>query len=126
MHPASTSIKAFGLYVIVTGIALVLAPVLLLAPLGIATPTEIWVRVLGALAVVIGYYYWACGVAGAVDFFRASVRGRMLFAGLIVLLVAAFAAPAQLLLFGVIDLAGAAWTAQGLRKTASNEAAPAP
>ena len=126
MHPASTSIKAFGIYVIVTGIALVLAPVLLLAPLGIAIPTEIWVRVLGALVVVVGYYYWACGEAGAVDFFRASIRGRILFAGLVVLLVAAFAAPVQLLLFGAIDLAGAAWTAQGLRKTASNEATPAP
>jgi hypothetical protein len=115
MHPASASIKYFGLYVALTGIGLAVAPALVLTPLGVAAPTEIWVRVLGVLALVVGYYYWVCGRADAVEFFRASIRGRILFAVLLLLLVAVFSAPVQLLLFGVIDLVGAAWTAQGLR-----------
>jgi len=70
----------------------------------------------GALAVVVGYYYWSCASSGAVVFFKASVRGRCLFAVLVVALVAVFQAPLQLLLFAALDLAGAAWTRQALRQ----------
>ena len=119
MHPASNSIKYFGLYAIATGLGLVFVPGLVLAPLGIAAPTEIWIRVVGALAIPLGYYYWACGSANMVEFFRASIRGRLLFAVIVVLLIAAFSAPLQMLLFAAIDLAGAAWTFQGLRRSAN-------
>jgi hypothetical protein len=115
MHRASRSIKYFGVYVAITGIGLALAPALVLATLGLPAPTDIWIRVLGVLALVVGYYYWACGSGEVIEFFRASVRGRVLFAALTVLLVVAFSAPLQLLLFAVLDLLGAAWTAQGLR-----------
>ncbi len=119
MHPATNSVKYFGLYAIVTGIGLVLVPGLVLAPLGIAAPTEVWIRVVGALAIPLGYYYWACGSAGLVAFFRATIPGRVVFAATTVLLIVAFSAPMQLLLFAAIDLAGAAWTFHGLRKGAT-------
>ena len=119
MHPASNSIKFFGVYAIATGIGLVLVPGLVLAPLGIATPTEIWIRVVGALAIPLGYYYWASGSSDLVAFFRATIPGRLVFAATTVLLIVAFSAPIQLLLFAAIDLAGAAWTALGLRKAAA-------
>ena len=115
MHPASRSIQVFGIYVVITGLGLAFAPALVFAPLGLATPAEVWVRVLGVLAIVVGYYYWSCGRAGAVAFFEASVRGRVLFAALCVVLILAFAAPLQLLLFGLVDVVGAAWTFHGLR-----------
>jgi hypothetical protein len=121
MHPATPSIKYFGLYVALTGLGLMVAPGLVLAPIGVAAPSEVWIRVVGAISIVLGYYYWASGTAGAVGFFRATVRGRILFAALTLLLVVLFAAPGQLLLFGVIDLVGAAWTAQGLRKAARHD-----
>lgn len=116
MHPASASIKYFGLYVVVIGAGLLLAPGPLLAPLGIPNPTEVWIRVAGALALVVGYYYWTCGNADTVEFFRATVRGRIAFAALMILLILLFAAPVQLALFAAIDLAGAAWTARGLKQ----------
>lgn len=119
MHPASFSIKVFGIYVVITGLGLTVAPDLFLAPLGIAAPKEIWIRVLGALAIVVGYYYWACAKAGAVAFYEASTRGRPLFAVLCLVLIVVFQAPMQLVLFGLIDIAGAAWTWQGLRKAAA-------
>ncbi len=125
MHPASNSVKYFGLYAIVTGVGLVLVPGLVLSPLGIATPAEIWIRVVGALAIPLGYYYWVCGSSNVVAFFRARIRGRIVFAATTVLLIATFSAPIQLLLFAAIDLAGAAWTALGLRKAASVQAQPA-
>jgi hypothetical protein len=115
MHPAAASVKYFGVYVIVTGLGLMLMPALVLAPLGVPAPTEVWIRVVGALATVVGYYYWACGTANAVAFFRATVGGRIAFAALMGLLIVLFSAPTQLVLFAAVDLAGAAWTARGLR-----------
>ncbi len=100
-----------------------LAPGIVFAPLGIPTPTEVWIRVVGALASVVGYYYWHCGNAGAVAFFHATVRGRIAFAALMVFLIILFAAPVQLLLFAAVDLAGAAWTAWALRQSAGMQAA---
>lgn len=116
MDGVKLSIKAFGIYVVVTGLGLVLAPGLTLGPLGMAVPTEIWIRVLGAVAIVLGYYYWTCGVAGSMPFIQATLRGRMLFAGLCILLIVSFSAPLQLLLFALVDIAGAAWTAAAMRK----------
>jgi hypothetical protein len=118
VHPAATSITTFGLYAVATGVSLTLVPDLVLSALGIPAPTEVWIRMVGALAVPLGYYYWACGRANAVAFFQATVPGRIVFAALIALLVARFAAPVQMLLFAAIDLAGAAWTAHGLRAAA--------
>ncbi len=119
MHPASTSIKVFGLYVVITGLGLVFAPGLVLAPMGLPVPAEVWIRVLGVVAAILGYYYWVCGNANLVEFFRASIRGRIGFAVLVVLLIVLFKAPLQLLLFAGVDLAGAVWTALAMRKQAA-------
>lgn len=115
MRSSALSIKAFGVYVILTGLGLVIAPAMLLSMFGLPAPSEIWVRVLGALALVVGYYYWACGTAGAKTYFRASIVGRLLFCAQCILLVLLAAAPLQLIIFGVIDVIGAAWTAYALR-----------
>ncbi|MBL8479164.1 MAG: hypothetical protein JNK59_07640 [Sterolibacteriaceae bacterium] len=108
MNSSAFSIKAFGVHVVLTGITLVLAPNFLLSLFGLAATTETWVRVVGALAPVVGFYYWTCGVAGATALFRATPVGRPLFCALCVGLVIFAGAPWQLLLFGVVALLGAA------------------
>lgn len=115
MRSSAFSILVFGVYVIFMGLGLMIAPALVLPIFGLPAPGEIWVRVLGALALVVGYYYWACGRAGAKAFFKASIVGRLLFCALCVLLVLLADAPLQLIIFGVIDVAGALWTAYALR-----------
>jgi hypothetical protein len=119
MQSSAFTIKIFGVYVVLTGIGLVLTPNLILGLFGFAPTSEIWVRVLGALAVILGYYYWACGTAGAKAFFKATIPGRVGFAALCVGLVVAAGAPLPLLAFGVVDLVGAAWTFLALRKEGS-------
>lgn len=115
MQSSSFTIKAFGVYVLLTGIALLVAPNLTLSPLGFAPTSEIWIRVLGALAAIVGYYYWACGAADAKAFFRATIPGRLGFCALCMALVALAGAPLPLLVFGLVDVLGAAWTFIALR-----------
>lgn len=112
--PAAATVNLFGFYALFTGIALMLAPAMLLGLFGIAAPTEVWVRVLGVLAIVVGFYYISCARRNDTPFFRVTVPGRLLFAALTVLLVVAFAAPWQLMLFGAVDVLGALWTRHAL------------
>ena len=119
MNSASLSMKVFGGYVAVIGVGLLLAPALVFAPLGLPAPADAWVRVLGALSIVVSYYYWRCGSEGVTAFMRASVMGRMIFAVLCVALVATRTGPIQLLLFGAIDALSALWTARALKSAAA-------
>ncbi|TWO69922.1 hypothetical protein FN976_16355 [Caenimonas sedimenti] len=116
-HTAFT-IKAFGIYVVVTGLGLLLAPNLMLGMLGVPEAREVWIRVLGSLAIVVGYYYIACAAGNAHAFFRATIPGRIAFFALGVGLVLLAGAPWTLILFGLADLAGAAWTWSALRAEA--------
>lgn len=112
---AAQSVKIFGAYLILVGAFLAIAPNLLLSLFGFAEAKEVWVRVLGIVAAVIGYYYWYAGAANARAFFVASVHGRVfVFAAFLALVLLGHAAP-PLVLFGVVDLAGAVWTYLALR-----------
>jgi len=112
---ATLSIRVFAIYLLVLGPALILAPALVLGPFGIPVPTDVWVRVVGVLATVLGIYYLQASRFGLVPFYRATVLSRVI----VFVSFAAFAlvglAPATLVLFGAVDLAGAVWTAVGLR-----------
>lgn len=112
--PAST-IKVFGAYVILIGLTLLLIPNTMLALMGAPEAKDAYVRVLGALAVVLGYYYWVCGVAGSASFIKATIPGRVAFFLMGLGLVAWADAPPTLILFGLVDVAGAAWTFLALR-----------
>ena len=123
MASAATTIKLFGVYVILTGLTLLLTPNLLLALFGTPEAKEIWIRVLGALAIVVGYYYWACAAGNARAFFAASVQGRFLFFALGLALIVLAGAPWTLALFGLVDVAGAVWTLAALRAEAKTPVA---
>jgi hypothetical protein len=115
MKSAALTVKVFGVYVALTGLALLFAPNVLLPLLGLPKTIEIWVHVLGALALVVSYYYWACGSANVRAFFVASVQGRMIFCAACLAMVIGADAPRVLLAFGLVDLAGAGWTLAALR-----------
>lgn len=115
MKSAALTAKVFGVYAAVMGLALLFVPNTVLPLLGFPQTGETWVRVAGALALVLGWYYWACGVANARAFFVASVQGRMVFCAACLLLVAWADAPRTLILIGLVDIAGASWTLVALR-----------
>jgi hypothetical protein len=115
MSRAARSILIFGVYIVVVGVLLSTAPHVLLGPLGFPDPQEPWIRVLGVVVIVLGSYYVQAARQEVTSFFRWTIRGRIgILAGFSLLVVAGQVAPA-LILFGVVDAAGAAWTALELR-----------
>jgi hypothetical protein len=113
---AARSLQAFGLYLCIAGAGLLLVPALLLSPMGLTVTDDIWVRVVGILALALG----ACDFLAGREVVAVLIHGsvwRRLAAGIgIGLLVLLGLAPAALLLFAAVDIAAALWTAMALRR----------
>jgi hypothetical protein len=105
----------FSIYLFVLGSILVVVPNLLLAPFGFPHTSEVWVRVVGVLVVILGYYYLTAARAELTPFLRATVVGRSAVLVTLIAFVVLGFAPPILILLGVIDAAAAAWTGWALR-----------
>ncbi len=109
------SVTVFGFYLVGVGLSFVLTPNLLLPLFGFPTTTEVWVRIVGLLSAILGTYFLYCARHDQRYFFQATVFCRILFSlGLVAFALLGLGGP-MLILFGLIDLAGAAWTALALR-----------
>lgn len=110
MSASATSVFVFGIYLLVVGTGFLLVPNMVLPMFKFPKTTEPWIRVLGLVVIVLGFYYLVGSYHELSPFLWATVIGRFaVFAGFF-LLVAAKKAQPMLVLFGVIDAAGAVWT----------------
>ena len=118
MSKSAKSVLVFGIYLVVMGIGFLLVPNTVLGFFGLPSTAEPWIRVVAMLILILSYYYIHTSRNEDKAFFRLTVHAR---ASVIVFFVA-FAllsiAPATLILFGVVDLLGAVWTALTLRSEA--------
>lgn len=119
MSNSARSILVFGIYLIVSGLSFIFIPNVVLPLFGFAATTEVWIRMVGLLAAILGMYFLYSVRHDDRLFFRATIYARLIFFGG----VAAFALSGwgspMLVLFGLIDLAGAAWTWLSLRAEAA-------
>ncbi len=112
---ATQSVRVFGVYLIILGLALMVIPNLVLAPFGIPPTPEVWLRVVGVLVSAIGYLYLVAAHNALLPFYRATVAARtFVFLSFAIFVLLKLAHPA-LALFGAVDVAGAAWTFFTLR-----------
>lgn len=110
------SLLVFGLYmVLVVGLGFMVMPMPILRFFALEAGDDVWIRFVGMLALIIGFYYIQVARAGLERFFPWTVVGRLYAAGFMVLLVVGKLVGASLLLFAAIDSAGALWTWFGLR-----------
>jgi len=123
MSKSATSVKVFAGYLLLLGLALVLSPNTLLRAFRMAPTGEVWIRVVGMLVLVLAFYYWNAARNELRSFFRWTVAARTSVLLFFIAFVVADLASPMLILFGVIDLAGAAWTALALRGEAGHQAA---
>jgi hypothetical protein len=110
------SLQAFGWYLCGTGALLLLAPALVLAPLNLPVPQDVWIRILGVVALALGYTDVMTSKAGIVQMFWASVWRRAAAGVALLTLVMMSIAPTTVVLFALVDMGAAAWTALALRR----------
>jgi hypothetical protein len=119
MSKAARSVWVFSIYLFILGAVLVIVPNALLSPFGFPETHEVWVRVVGMLVVILGYYYLTAARSESTPFLRATVVGRCAVLVFFIVFVGVGLAPPTLILFGVIDAAAAAWTGMALAKDRS-------
>lgn len=117
MSKAAISVLVFGIYLIVIGLGFLLAPNLPLDLLGFPTTTEPWIRVMAILLLVLAYYYIQAARNEMTGFLRFTVHTRAAVIVFFVAFVVLGLAQPMLILFGVVDLLAAIWTAFALRTT---------
>lgn len=117
LHDPVLASRVFGLYLAASGTGFFVAPKVLLPLLGLAAPTEVWIRIVGILTMILGMYFTYCAQPGQRRFFQATVIARLMFFSGVLVLVATGLAPPLLAAFGVVDLAGAGWTQFALAKS---------
>jgi hypothetical protein len=118
MRTSEKSLLAFAVYLVGMGLGLVAMPGLVLGLLGFPPVTDVWSRVVGLLALLLAFYYFQAARAGVEALVRWSVPGRVAVALGFAALVAAGQAGPMLIGLGLVDLAGALWTAWALRREA--------
>jgi hypothetical protein len=115
---ARTSMRVWGYYLAATGGILVGSPNTLLGVVGLPHTDEVWIRVVGMLVWILAYASFQSYRTANAEYMRWSVNARFavpfFFAGFVAV---GWIGP-QILPFGLIDAAGAAWTFWALRADA--------
>lgn len=123
MTRAAFSVFVFSIYLYVLGFVLVVAPNALLGLFRIPETNDVWVRVVGMLVAIIGYYYSTAARAELTPIFRASGFARLSVLVFFIAFVLLGFAPPVLIVFGLIDAACAVWTLVALRGAGPESAA---
>ena len=122
MNKARFSLLVFGLYLIfVVGLGFLLMPFFILNLFGLSAGDDVWIRFVGMLASIIGFYYVQVARVGLDRFIPWTVAGRYYAAGLMVLLVVLGKTGPGMLLFAAIDAAAAIWTWLAFRSVHSRQ-----
>ena len=115
MSKAAISVFVFGIYLVLNGATLSLAPNFMLASLKQPPTNDPFIRCLGVVVLVLGLYYIQAGRQDVLPFFRWTTWGGPIVLLSFIGLVAARLAPPVLIGFGVVDALGAVWTFFALR-----------
>jgi hypothetical protein len=117
MSNSAKSMLVFGIYLLTAGVTLLIIPNVFLGVLGLPTTNEVWIRVIGMLLFLISFYYILGARNELLVFFRWTVYTRgSAFIFFIIFVLLGLVKPIILLL-GVIELAGATWTALALKSS---------
>lgn len=115
MSKSAKSMLVFGIYVIVLSTVLFFAPNELLRLFHVPPTNEAWIRLLAMMMGLMGIYNILAARRELTDFFRWTIYGRSSVIFILGGLVLLDLLPPIIILFGVIDLLSAIWTAMALR-----------
>ena len=116
MSYAAKTIFIFGLYMVITGLVLLIVPEVLFNVADHPTPPDVMSRIAGMLLLLFSYMYFRSALDEVTQFFHWTVHMRpFIIVFLIVFYLLDLASPI-IITFGVIDLVGALWTWWAIRK----------
>ena len=121
MSRSATSVFVFSIYLYILGFVLVVSPGTLLRIFSFPEADGLWIRVVGMLVIILGFYYSHAARAELRPFFVWTVIGRTSVLLFFIAFVIAGLAPPALILFGAIDFAAAMWTLIAMRSDVATQ-----
>ena len=115
MSKSALSLFVFSIYLYLLGFVLVVTPDTLLRIFKFPDADGLWIRVVGMLVIILGFYFSHAARAEIRPFFFSTVIGRISVLLFFIAFVVAGLAPPALILFGLIDFAAAMWTFLAMR-----------
>jgi hypothetical protein len=109
----------FSVYLYLLGFVLVVTPDTLLRIFKFPETDGLWIRVVGMMVIILGFYFSHVARAEIRPFFVWTVIARTSVLLFFIAFVIAGLAPPALILFGVIDFAAAMWTLFAIRSEAT-------
>lgn len=116
MNSLVSAMYAQIFYMIGMGVGFLFIPNIILPLFGFAPSNEVWIRILGALALCFASYYYAMTSQQNITFFWATVWGRYGFCACLAVLVLLQIGPTPLYLFAALETVLAIWTHWALLK----------
>jgi hypothetical protein len=116
MTSAGKSIYYFGFYLLILGITLTVVPNILLSTFLLPETNEVWIRVVGIIVFNIGLYYIFMAPVNQAIFYTLTIYTRALILFWFIVFVLLGWAPTPLIMFGLVDAAGAVWTYAAMRR----------
>ena len=123
MHPTKT-IYWFSFYPLIAGISMIVAPALPLQILGWPIEGLDWIRMLGVVTAIVGYYYFQLGRNEVLGFCRFSAQARIVIPFVFLGMVLVFGMNPLYIALTAVDFLGGLWTASALRKHGMTVFAP--
>ena len=117
MSNAAKSILVHGVYLLGLGVVMLIIPNTPLTIFGLPETHEVWIRVVGMMSLVLGYYFVQSARKELTDFFRSTLLTRSAAIVFFVAFVLAGFAPINLLLLIAVDPIFIIWTALALRSS---------
>lgn len=117
MDKSAKTVWVFGVYLIIEGLFLMLAPSKLLSIIGIPEPDSVWRIVLGFVVAILGYYYVRNAKENLLPFFGFTVQVRIIQFVFFIWLYLFERGTITLVLFSFIEFAAGMWTWNTLKRT---------
>jgi hypothetical protein len=115
MSRSALSLFVFSIYLYLLGLVLVVTPETSLRIFKFPDADGLWIRVVGMLVIILGFYYSHAARVELRPFFVWTVIARSSVLLFFIAFVIAGLAPPALILFGVVDFAAAMWTLYAIR-----------
>jgi len=115
MSKAARSVFIFGIYLIVIGLGFLIIPNIVLRLFGFPETTEVWIRVMAMILLILSYYYIQAARNELTIFFKFTVHARSSVIIFFIVFVILNLAKPILIMFGVVDLVASFWTATALK-----------
>jgi len=112
---STLSMRVFAAYLAGLAITFMAFPNPVIALFGFEPTDQVWIRILGFMLGVLGFYYHLACREGVKSFFRWTVWSRLSVVPVYILFILFGVAPPVVMVFAVIDLAGGIWTGLALK-----------